>query len=259
MTDVATDRMELDPQSAIEQWCDQKLVAEERRLRERGHNGDTLAAIFGKETPSDRANDPLCWVLDQLRTELHYKLLDGELIGAGYLSGDLPETPRRDVQPNRWSVLRIDFENWSAEGSGIVLNDLRICQRDTDAGAKFQSASGLSGHPTPAGDALPKLQITQSRCQVRVGERTCTVPNRAFRLLVILAQRLFAAEAPFGIRDIHQEFYSNEAPDRAPYELVRRLRQSLDSLSAGEGHRLIRTLHRSGIALGVDRSEVTLD
>ena len=258
MSDAAIELVELDPQSAIEQWCDQELVAEERRLRESGYSGQTFASIVGKEDATERANDPLCRVVDQLRTELQYKLLDGDLLGAGYVSGDMPDQPRRDVQPNRWSVLRIDFENWSAEGSGIVLNDLRIRERvDVGTTSSNSAESGEQGLLPEL--ATPVIRIIQSQYEVRAGSRRCLVPQRAFRLLLALAERVSGGRKPLSTSEIRNLFLSAPAPEAATYEIVKQLRHSLDKLGKGEGHRLIRTVHNTGFTLALEQNQFVLE
>ncbi len=212
MSGVNDAQLQLDPQSAIERWCNKELVAEARRLREIGSDGVTLAAIIGEETPSDRANDPLCRVLDQLSAELHPKLLDGVLIAAGYVSGDRPDAPRFDVEASRWSVLRIDFEHWRAEGSGIGLDDLRIRE------------------PSQTASTLPARGLTIKRQARSVEWNGTRIPlaDQPFRLLQVLAEAAYnGLNTVLPNRRIEDALWGNYLPKSRPVrDVVRELRHS---------------------------------
>ncbi len=263
--DVANTALELDPDAAIERWCDPVLVEKLHRLREAGHDGMTFGAILGTERPEDRLEDPFCRVLDKLREQLHHKLCDGLLIGSGYVSGDPPGSPRSDVQPNRWSVLKLDFDNWSAEGTGITLNDLRIREPGPAPELLLSSPSDPPAETAEANDrkvisadefVRQRLTLDTANLAAELDGRVFKLPSRPFQLLRLLAQRLHEGSPIVSAAEIHKAMFSEQTSHSRARGLVGELRPYLRATPASPD--LIETRSNVGYALALEASEVSI-
>ena len=143
-------------------WGDPELNAELCRLSNLGYNDQTLAAIFGTETPADRRADRYCRILDDLRCDLIEKLCTETLVAIGFTAASSPSSDRERIHPGRWRVLVPDYDNNSATGGGLNLLDILV----TDA----------SRHSAISADRRSDLAIARRPATPSRGRRTDIVP-----------------------------------------------------------------------------------
>jgi hypothetical protein len=115
------------PWDALVLYVD-RASAEE--LHDLAANGYDNAPVFmvpggdGSADTNDYTNKVLRYrkLLDELSMSLLRMLRAGDLVAEGFSSAAAVDLPRLKIPPDRWSELKLDLRNATAEGDGMCRN-----------------------------------------------------------------------------------------------------------------------------------------